>query len=101
MMVSETYSVILEEEGGFEIVGLENVTVKAAMENVREIMERQDEGLQTTGVRNPVTGARYEYDPRYGVMIWRTISGDEVNMTPLEWRDLLEEVPKVMEIFGI
>lgn len=89
--MSDTYSVTIEDG-----------TAKAAMENVREIMSRQDDnGLEIALVRNPNTGNRYEYDPRHGMMLWRAVTGDKVSLTPDEWRDLAEELPKVMDIFGI
>lgn len=80
----------------------EDGTVKAAMENVMEIMDRQEEsGLEIALVRNPNTGNKYEYDPRHGMMLWTAVTGDKVSLTPDEWRDLAEELPKVLDIFGI
>lgn len=59
------------------------------------------DGFDVMAVKSPVSGFRFESDPRYGTMTWRTISGDEVSLTADEWRMLADELTKVLKIFGI
>lgn len=59
------------------------------------------DGFELLAVKSPETGFRFESDPRYGMMTWRTISGDEVSMTAEEWHNLAVELPKALQIFGI
>ena len=58
-------------------------------------------GFDVLSVREPETGNTFCYDPRGGVMEWRTEAGDEVIMHPDHWRNLAEKIPQVLEIFGI
>ena len=59
------------------------------------------DGFDVMAVKSPETGFRFEHDPRLGLMTWRTIEGDEVTKTPEEWHRMAEELPKVLQIFGI
>ena len=58
-------------------------------------------GFDVMAVKSPETGFKFEHDPRYGLMTWRTIEGDEVTKTAEEWHRMAEELPKVLQIFGI
>ena len=88
-----------------------NAAVEAAMENIREIMARQErmpvtrpvnyDGFEVMAVKSPETGFRFEYDSRYGLVTWRTTEGDEVTKTQEEWHRMAEELPKALQIFGI
>ena len=59
------------------------------------------DGFEVMALKSPDTGFRFASDPRYGMMTWNTISGDEVSLTAEEWRKLAAELPKVLQIFGI
>ena len=87
-----------------------------ARRTVEEIMNRSDvtdadkmridkpvnyDGFDVTAVKSPDSGFRFENDPRYGMMTWNTMSGDEVSLTAEEWRKLAGELPRVLQIFGI
>ena len=59
------------------------------------------DGFEVTALKSPGTGFRFTSDPRYGMMTWNTVSGDEVSLTAEEWHNLAAELPKVLQIFGI
>ena len=52
-------------------------------------------------IRDTETGETFSYDPKCGVMEWRTEAGDEVIMHPDHWRGLAEKLPRVLQILGI
>lgn len=58
-------------------------------------------GFDVLSVRNPDTMQTFSYDPKHEMLEWRTEAGDEVSMKPAEWRELIVNLHKVMEIFGI
>ena len=72
-----------------------------------EILERTAkkpvnyDGFEVMAVKSPSTGFRFTSDPRYGMMTWNTVSGDEVSLTAEEWHKLAAELPRAMQIFGI
>lgn len=57
------------------------------------------DGFEVMALKSPDTGFRFQSDPRYGVMTWNTVSGDEVSLTAEEWHKLADELPKVLQIF--
>lgn len=59
------------------------------------------DGFEVMALKSPDTGFRFQSDPRYGVMTWNTVSGDEVSLTAEEWHKLADDLPKVLQIFGI
>lgn len=59
------------------------------------------DGFEVMALKSPGTGFRFTSDPRYGMMTWNTVSGDEVSLTAEEWHKLADELPKVLQIFGI
>lgn len=59
------------------------------------------DGFEVMALKSPATGFRFTSDPRYGMMTWNTVSGDEVSLTAEEWHNLAAELPKVLQIFGI
>ena len=59
------------------------------------------DGFDVMALKSPETGFRFTSDPRYGMMTWNTVSGDEVSLTAEEWHNLAAELPKALQIFGI
>lgn len=59
------------------------------------------DGFDVMALKSPATGFRFTSDPRYGMMTWNTVSGDEVSLTAEEWHKLAAELPKALQIFGI
>lgn len=59
------------------------------------------DGFDVMALKSPDTGFRFTNDPRYGMMTWNTVSGDEVSLTAEEWHKLAAELPKALQIFGI
>lgn len=57
--------------------------------------------FETLSIRDQENGNVFSYDPKCGVMEWRTEAGDEVIMHPDHWRDLAEKLPQVLQILGI
>ena len=59
------------------------------------------DGFEVMALKSPDTGFRFASDPRYGMMTWNTVSGDEVSLTAEEWHKLADELPRALQIFGI
>ena len=59
------------------------------------------DGFEVMALKSPDTGFRFTSDPRYGMMTWNTVSGDEVSLTAEEWHKLADDLPRVLQIFGI
>ena len=59
------------------------------------------DGFEVMALKSPDTGFRFVSDPRYGMMTWNTVSGDEVSLTAEEWHKMADELPKALQIFGI
>jgi hypothetical protein len=57
------------------------------------------ENFDVMALRSVGTGFRFTYE--FGLMTWKTPGGDEVSFTPETWRALVDELPRVMKIFGI
>ena len=95
----------------------EAITVSDAMSGIQEAAdeffgkceemgictERKEPGRQfdVLSIRETETGETFSYDPKCGVMEWRTEAGDEVIMHPDHWRGLAEKLPRVLQILGI
>ena len=58
-------------------------------------------GFDVLSIRDPKSGDTFSYDRKHNMMEWRTEAGDEVSMTPVEWRELTEMLPDVMQVLGI
>ena len=58
------------------------------------------DGYDVTAIRHPVLGEFY-YDRKFNSIDWRTEEGDEVSMAPAMWRELTEQLSKIMEILGV
>lgn len=58
------------------------------------------DGYDVTAIRHPAIGEFY-YDRKFNSIDWRTEEGDEVSMAPALWRELTEQLPKIMEILGV
>ena len=58
-------------------------------------------GFEVCQVRDPKTDDLFSYDRKHNMMGWRTEAGDDVVMTPEEWREFIGKIPTVMEILGI
>ena len=53
-----------------------------------------------TGIRTEQFGEFY-YDKKFESIDWRTIEGDEVSLSPLGWKNLMEELPDIMAALGV
>jgi len=58
------------------------------------------DGYDVTAIRHPALGEFY-YDRKFNSIDWRTEEGDEVSMAPAMWRELTEQLSKIMEILGV
>ena len=58
------------------------------------------DGYDVTAIRHPALGEFY-YDRKFNSIDWRTEEGDEISMAPALWRELIEELPKIMDILGV
>lgn len=57
------------------------------------------EGFKVTAIAGDL--GEYYFDRKYRTIDFRNIAGDEVSMTPEEWKQLAEEIPKMMKILGV
>lgn len=78
--------------------------VPVVTQNIRRLeipgMKPMVSGFDVMALRNTKSGFRYENDEKAGVITWRNDHGDEVCMTPGEWRDLVDDMGHVLQIFG-
>ena len=58
------------------------------------------DGLDVTAVRHPDLGEFY-YDQKYSCIDWRTPEGDEVSLGPAWWRQMADELPKILKVLGV
>lgn len=57
-------------------------------------------GLDITAVRHPELGEFY-YDKKFNSIDWRTEGGDEVSMSPMYWKKLIKELPRILTVLGV
>lgn len=76
--------------------------VEKIEETVKETVEIRSDvfDVEVIAVRDPALG-RFSWEEKPGVMYWRTDDGEEVCLTPDEWRKLAERLPKIMRVLGI
>lgn len=93
------------QENVMEIAGRDEDGVYLAMKDKKASSDITKpvnyDGFEVMALKSPGTGFRFTSDPRYGMMTWNTVSGDEVSLTAEEWHNLAAELPKVLQIFGI
>ena len=58
------------------------------------------DGLEIAGIRHQDLGEFY-YDKKFNSIDWRTPEGDEVGMSPVWWRQLLSDLPKILKMLGV
>lgn len=56
-------------------------------------------GYKTTAINKDGVGEFY-YDKRHGTIDWRNEYGEEVSLFPDDWRQLAEEIPKMLKILN-
>jgi hypothetical protein len=58
------------------------------------------DGLEVAAVRHPDLGEFY-YDRKYGSIDWRTPEGDEVSLGQAWWKQMAEDLPKILRVLGV
>ena len=53
-----------------------------------------------TGIRTEDFGEFY-FDQKFNSIDWRTIEGDEVSLSPIGWKNLMEEMPDILRALGV
>ena len=53
-----------------------------------------------TGIRTEEFGEFY-FDQKFNSIDWRTIEGDEVSLSPIGWKNLMEEMPDILRALGV
>ena len=59
-----------------------------------------DERCTTTAIRVEGLGEFY-FDKKYNSIDWRTEGGDEVSLGPAWWRQLIDDLPRIMKKLGV
>jgi len=62
--------------------------------------KKQEKKYTVTGIRTEQFGEFY-YDKKFESIDWRTVEGDEVSLSPLGWKNLMEELPDIMAALGV
>lgn len=90
-----------EESEGYQRVA------DVAREMLEEIETAKDAkpviygGFEVMALKSPETGFKFTSNPTHGMMTWNTVSGDHVCLTAKEWHKLADDLPRVLQIFGI
>lgn len=58
------------------------------------------DGMEIAALRHQDIGEFY-YDKKFNSIDWRTPEGDEVSMPPVYWKQLADELPKIMRLLGV
>ena len=58
------------------------------------------DGLDIAAIRHPELGEFY-YDKKFNSIDWRTEGGDEVSMSPMYWKKLIKELPRILTVLGV
>ena len=56
--------------------------------------------FEVSAIKHPVFGEFY-YDQKFGMVDWRTPEGEEVSLSPKNWKELYLIIPDVMGILGV
>ena len=75
-----------------EAARVDVVEVKPSAEDEQQF----DERCTTTAIRVEGLGEFY-FDKKYNSIDWRNESGDEVSMGPAWWKQLIEDLPRIMK----
>jgi len=78
--------------------GKEEVRLTVEAEKVN-ITETPAEEYEVTAIRKKGIGEFY-YDHKFRTIDWRSEIGEEVSMTPADWKKLAEEIPKILRILN-
>jgi len=62
--------------------------------------KKQEKKYTVTGIRTEQFGEFY-YDKKFESIDWRTVEGDEVSLSPLGWKNLMEELPDILDALGV
>ena len=65
-----------------------------------KIPEEPKKTYKITGIRTEEFGEFY-YDRKYNSIDWRTEDGDEVSLSPIGWKNLMEELPDILAALGV
>jgi len=58
------------------------------------------DGMEVRSVYLPGLG-EFHYDKEYNSLDWKTLAGDEVDLPPVFWKDLIREFPRIGRVLGI
>ena len=56
--------------------------------------------FEVSAIKHPIFGEFY-YDQKFGMVDWRTPDGEEVSLSPKNWKELYLIIPDVMGILGV
>ena len=56
--------------------------------------------FEVSAIKHPIFGEFY-YDQKFGMVDWRTPEGEEVSLSPKNWKELYLIIPDVMGILGV
>jgi hypothetical protein len=65
-----------------------------------ETQEKPRKKYEVTGIRTDNFGEFY-FDKKFNSIDWRTEEGDEIGMSPLGWKNLINELPDIMRELGV
>ena len=82
-------------DGAMKIDGPEVELVTKVPEKKPKICD----GFTVTAIAGDL--GEYYFDRKYRTIDFRNVGGDELSMTPEDWKQLAEEIPKMMKILGV
>ena len=102
----------LDGELKIETPEAHNVDIVETPENVVKVIEEPQLKLKpglrglnnsdftVSAIRHPQLGEFY-YDQKFGMVDWRTPEGEEISMSPKNWKELYLLIPDVMGILRV
>ena len=79
----------------------ENVEVVSEQKPLKKgLRGLNNSDFEVSAIKHPILGEFY-YDQKFGMVDWRTPEGEEVSLSPKNWKELYLIIPDVMGILGV
>lgn len=69
-------------------------------EKIKVVNTEPDMDYEVSAIRIKEFGEFY-YDKKFNSIDWRTPDGDELGLPPQGWKNLMEQLPKILSLLGV
>ena len=80
------------EEAGLKVCG--------TVESFEDYIKNQLDAYEIAWIRHQDLGEWY-YDKKFNSIDWRTPEGDEVSLPPAWWKQMIDELPRILRLLGV